>query len=118
MLWQWHPANGSRRWPLPPQRPSTSGSDLRLHAGISTLSLSALMFFHRPVCQAAFVPCLVQLTGDFTICSQFRSNARDSRIRDWLLCDKHMILEAQAKPKPCPARLITKNVNLESKMPS
>lgn len=36
MLWQWERANGRRHWSLPPQRPSTSGSDLRLHARIST----------------------------------------------------------------------------------
>lgn len=69
--------------------------------GSAPLSLSALRFFHRPVCQAACVPCLVELTGDFTICSQFRFHVQDSRTRDWLLCDKHTIFEAQAKPKPC-----------------
>lgn len=102
MLWQWERANGSRHWPLPPQRPSTSGSDLRLHAGISTHVLVSFQVLSQTCgARAACVPCLVRLTGDFTICSQFRFSVLESRIRDWLLCDKHMILEAQAKPRPC-----------------
>lgn len=87
--------------------------------GSAPMSWSAFRFFHRlalPGLRA--LPCLVRLTGDFTICSQFRFNVLESRIRDWLLCNKHMILEAQAKPKPCRARLITNNVNYKSKMPS